>query len=165
VPGVDTGSTTGAGTAGEADPLRIVAAAWATNAGAGTPLATNGVPAGTLPVGTRLGGDDKRSYVRLSGTLATLFLTEDTANARAAVNGTASVSACQVTDRGWPEAEGEAFTAAPAFDPKACVVGTRSPDGRWSFDLASFASRTDDRGFALVPTPGGPVDFQVVFKR
>jgi hypothetical protein len=34
----------------------------------------------------------------------------------------------------------------------------------WSFPLASFAAPTDLRGFALVPTPGSAVDFQVCFK-
>jgi hypothetical protein len=146
-------------------PLRIAARAWATANGAGTPLATAGTTAGTLPVGTRLGSDDKRSFVRLMGSGKTLTLTEDPAAGRAAVNGTASVSACQITTGAWPEAEGESFDAAPKYDDKKCVAGTPDAQGVWTFDLSSFPSPADARGVALVPTPGGPVDFQVAFKR
>lgn len=143
-------------------PLRIVAKAWATRS-AGTPLASNGVTAGTLPVGTRAGQDDKLSYVRLSGDEKILRLTEDTSG-RATVQGPPAVKACQITVSGWKEGEAMAIPEAPKSDPTACVEGSRSPEGFWLFDLTGFATRTDDRGFALLPGKGAGVDFQVAFK-
>lgn len=143
-------------------PLRVVAKAWAT-ATAGTPVEREGVPAGMLPVGTRFGQDDKRSFVRLQGELTTLTLAEDTASGRTTT--TPAVSACQITQAAWAEGEATTFASAPPFDATQCVPGQRSSDGRWTFDFTSFASRTDLRGFALVPPAASkPIDFQVNFK-
>lgn len=146
-------------------PLTVRASAWASQ-GSGTPLATVGVPEGTLPVGTRLGQVDKASFVRIEGTATSLVLTEDPAGSRAGV-GDASVQACAVepADAAWVEAEAMSFDDAPDWDPNACADGVRSDDGTWRFDLGSFASRTGDAGFALVPTADAPLDFQVTFSR
>ena len=141
--------------------LRVRAKGWAT-ATAGTPLAAVGVPAGTLPVGTRLGQADKTSYVRLGGGGSVLVLVEDPAGTRT-TQGDPSVQACQVTEQGWQEKEAMSFDEAPEHDPATCAVGTRAADGRWTFDLGQFPSRTDDRGLALVPTADAPIDFQVAF--
>jgi hypothetical protein len=143
-------------------PLRVVAKAWASQAG-GTPVATVGVPAGTLPVGTRLGQADKASYVRLSGTGTVLALTEDPQGARTS-QGAPAVQACQITDAAWQEAEAMSFSDAPPHDAATCAAGTRSADGQWSFDLSRFPFRTDTRGFALVPAADAPLDFQVAFR-
>ena len=145
-------------------PLRIVGSAWASQT-AGTPLGAQGVPAGSLPVGTRLTQHDKRSYVRLSGTSPTLVLTphEDAAGQRSPETGT--ILACQIADPGWKDgAEPMAFDAAPAHDAEKCVPGVRGENGAWTFDLKAFPLRTDARGFALVPGPDAPLDFQVAFK-
>lgn len=144
-------------------PLRIVAKAWASRT-AGTPLAADGVPPGSLPVGTRANQDDKLSFVRLSGDETTLRLSEVTTGARATVQGPVKVMACQITASGWKEGEAIAFAAAPADDVTKCVEGVRSPEGVWLFDLAGFATRTDDRGFSLRPGKGAGIDFQVAFK-
>lgn len=144
-------------------PLQIVGSAWAT-ATAGTPLAAQGVPAKSLPVGTRVGQHDKRSYVRLSGSAPALTLAPhpDAAGQRAPETG--MILACQVTVAGWKDAEALRFADAPAHDSTKCVPGVRSADGSWTFDLSAFPTRSDDRGFALVPGPTAPLDFQVAFK-
>ena len=145
-------------------PLRVIGSAWASST-AGTPLAAQGVPAGSLPVGTRLSQHDKRSFVRLSGTAPTLVLTPhpDAAGQRSPETGT--ILACQIVDPGWKNgAEPLAFDAAPAYDAGKCVPGVRSENGAWTFDLKTFPLRTDARGFALVPGPDAPLDFQVAFQ-
>lgn len=141
-------------------PLRPTVTAWAT-ATAGTPFADLDVPEGSLPVGTRLGQQDKRSYLMLTGTSTTLVLREDETGARAAE--TAIVQACQIVDAGWEGGEAKAFDEAPEHDPAKCVSGSRGGDGNWSFDLSSFAAPTDERGVALLSGPDAPIDFQVAF--
>ena len=145
-------------------PLRIVGSAWASQT-AGTPLGAQGVPAGSLPVGTRLAQHDKRSFVRLSGTSPTLVLKPhaDAAGQRSPETGT--ILACQVNDPGWKDgAEPMSFDDAPAYDATKCAPGVRGEDGAWTFDLKAFPLRTDARGFALVPGPDAPLDFQVAFQ-
>jgi hypothetical protein len=160
----DTG-TSATTTTAPVRPLSIEASAWATQT-AGTPLASNGVPDGTLPVGKRVGQDDKRSFVRLSGTTAILALAEDSSGNRtppSTATGPVGVRACQVT-ADWDPAQGETFAQAPAYDTSRCATGARSDDGSWRFDLTAFFTRTDKRGFALVPTTDAAVDYQVTFK-
>jgi hypothetical protein len=143
-------------------PLRIVAKAWATQA-AGTPLATAGVPSGSLPVGKRLGQDDKRSFVRLAGEDDVLVLAEDSAGSRT-TTGALGVQACQITDVAWRDGEAMTFDQAPKYDARSCVAGTRADNGIWTFDLSGIPSRADQRGFALVPGAGSSVDFQVALR-
>jgi hypothetical protein len=142
-------------------PLTVAAKAWASR-DAGTPLASTDVPAGTLPVGNRLGQLDKASFVRLSGTATTLTLTADPSGARN-LAGAGSVQACPVT-ASWTAADAMALDQAPAYDTTKCVAGTHPDDSTWSFDLGAFADRAGGNGFALVPAPDAPVDFQVAFK-
>lgn len=151
-------------TAAAVQPLRITSSAWASKT-AGTPLASNGVPAGSLPVGKRVSQHDKRSFIRLSGSSATLVLAphQDAAGQRTPQAG--SILACQITDPNWKAGtEPMAFDAAPAYDATKCTLGQRGEDGAWTFDLKAFPLRTDSRGFALVPGPDAPLDFQVAFK-
>ncbi|HVM10769.1 MAG TPA: hypothetical protein VM345_20070 [Acidimicrobiales bacterium] len=144
-------------------PLRIVGSTWASRQ-SGTPLAAQGVPSGTLPVGVRL-TDDKRSYIRLAGDQKVLTLAEDPAGARS-TNGPVVVQACQVTTANWKDGEAIPLDGAPPFDAGSCVLGKRNAEtGTWTFDLASFPSPTDPRGFALVPGEGAGLDFQVAFKK
>lgn len=144
-------------------PLRIVASTWATRT-AGTPLASQGVPNSSLPVGSRLGQTDKASFIRLAGTATALHLVphEDASGQRSPEAG--AIQACQITDAGWKGGEAISFDDAPAYDPATCSAGVRHADGRWTFDLAGFPQRADDRGFALVPGPDEPLDFQVSFR-
>ena len=142
-------------------PLTVVARAWHTRS-AGTPVASQGVPAGTLPVGTRATLTDKLSAVRLAGEADLLRLSEEPAGSRNTA-GAVAVQMCQVTQGGWPEGEAKPMQEAPAHDATKCVNGSRSPDGVWTFDLSSFDTRTDDRGFVLVPGGGASPDFQVAF--
>jgi len=142
-------------------PLRVVGRTWATRT-SGTPVARDGVPADSLPVGTRV-QDDKLSFVRLSGTGRTLGLAEHPDGNR--VNsGPVAVRACQITVDTWKDGEAIAIAEAPAYDTTNCVAGVRSSGGVWIFDLGGYSDRTDRRGFALVPGAGAGVDFQVAFK-
>lgn len=142
-------------------PLTVVAKTYASRS-AGTPLAKDGVPAGTLPVGTRATQDDKRSFVRLAGDGTALGFTEDPAGARS-TSGPVKVQACK-GKAAFKDGEAIAFQDAPAYDTARCVQGERSASGVWIFDLSSFPDRTDDFGFALVPGVGAGIDFQVAFR-
>ena len=134
---------------------------WASSL-SGTGLGAADVPEGTMPVATRLGQVDKVSFVRLSGTATTLSLAEDVDGAREAV-GAGAVVICPVTDAAWAEEPDQSLEDAPAWDADACVAGTEDAD-TWTFDLAGFADRSGDRGFALVPDATAPPDFQVTFR-
>lgn len=143
-------------------PLRVRSSAWA-SAQAGTPVATTGVPAGSLPVGRRPGfSQDKVAFVRLAGTATSLKLMPhaDAAGQRAA--DTAQIQACRITTPDWKSGEAVAMADAPTWDCGVSVLGLRAEDGSWTFDLTVFADRADERGLALVPT-GDALDFQVAF--
>lgn len=165
--GSGSGSGTGTGSSGaveEDEALTVVAAAWASQT-AGTPIAGAGVPDDSLPVGTRLGRHDKRSFIRLSGdevSLTLLPVDDEGAHRRPEE---AVIQACQIEDAGWEEAEGMSFDDAPAYDAENCVDGVRGDDGSWTFNFLVYPQRADDRGFALVPGPDAPLDFQVAFAR
>jgi hypothetical protein len=144
--------------------LVITAAGWATS-DAGTPLADLGVPEGGLPVASRLGSDHRRSFIRLAGdtTLVRLGLVADTgANL---LQSSAIIRACPITVEGWTSATAQSFDEAPAFDCAHAVALRRLDDGTFVLDLAAFPDRGGARGFALVPAPDAPPDFQVVFSR
>ena len=144
-------------------PLTIVAAGWASATGA-TPVGSTGVPAGKLPVGKRIGQVDKYSFVRLDGDQKVLQLRTSAEGART-TTGVVGVSVCQITDKTWQEAENVPSDRAPKYDAEQCVEGEPAADGSsWSFNLLTFASPTDPRGFALVPT-GASIDYQVNFER
>lgn len=160
-PPPSTGSEDDAAGDVEPEPLRIVAAAYASTTG-GTPLPPE-VPEGSLPVGTRVDQMDKASYIRLDGAASSLLLTELADGRRGGDFEAPPVQACQITEPGWEPAENMSFGDAPAHDPEVCVPATMLPDGRWSIPLNLFADPTDDRGIALVPAPDAPIDFQVTF--
>lgn len=141
--------------------LAVVVSGWGTVT-AGTPLSAQQVPPQSLPVGKRVGQDDKRSYVRLAGSGATLRLQEDPEGSRT-TTGAISIQACRITVDNWSEGGDKPFSEVP-HDPQRCVLGTRASDGTWAFDLSAYDDRADTKGFALVPAPGSSVDFQVAFK-
>lgn len=140
------------------EPLLVRGFGWASSL-SGVP--SNDVPEGTMPVGSRLGNIDKVSFIRLSGTATSLSLHEDTAGAREAL-GAGLVVACQITDPGWEEKPDQALADAPAWQANSCVAGEES-DNTWVFDLSRFADIAGQAGFALVPAPDAPADFQVTF--
>lgn len=148
---------------GDSTPLTIAATAWASRT-AGTPFADVGVPPETLPVGTRLGQIDKASFILLDGGAEELRLKENESGNRT-TTGTATVNACRVSESGWEEGEAMSFDEAPEWSADDCILGERGEDGVWTFDLGPFDDRTDNRGFALVPGPGAPADFQVAFEK
>jgi hypothetical protein len=145
----------------ERTPFKIVAHGWATRE-AGTPLANEGVPDGTLPVGNRAGQVDKASYIKLSGNDLFLRLTEDSSGARN-VAGAGGVQACEITAN-WTPSDAGSLDTAPPYDPKSCAPGKAGGDGTWKFDMGQFDNASSGNGFALVPTSDAPVDFQVAFK-
>lgn len=159
-PGPD-GDDDPGGDEGSDEPLRVAGSGWASQ-GAGTPLASTDVPDGTLPVGKRADQLDKASFVRLEGSGFQLELTEDPEGARGVQD--PAVQACEITEPGWPEEEAMSFEEAPEWNPDACAPGTRNDDGTWTFALATFAPASEGPGFALVPGPEAPIDFQVTFE-
>ena len=161
-PSSDFSSTESTATTAAPRPLTIAGAGWS-SATASTPVGATGVPAGSLPIGKRIGQVDKFSFVRLQGEAAVLVLPEVTEGART-TTGNVGISACQITAAGWPEQENVPSDRAPKYDPASCVAGSRGADGSWSFNLLTFTTRNDARGFALVPT-GDSIDYQVNLKR
>ena len=142
-------------------PLRIRASGWSTRT-AGTPLASEGVPTNALPVGRRLGADDKLSFVRLTGTATVLSLQIGPEDGQRSPE-EAGVVACPVTSD-WQPAEAMSFSNDPTYDCSSPAAGQRQPDGSWTFDLSAFPDRTGDKGFALVPSGDDPLaDWQVAF--
>lgn len=143
-------------------PLFVSDFGWATVT-AGTPLASSDVPEGSMPVGKRVGQDDKIAYVRLIGTADVLELPETSGGQRTPPVGDIGVRLCQSEDADWTSGGGKTFDEAPSYDDGACVDGERSEDGVWTFDLSRFDDPEDRRGFVLVPGPDSAVDFQVAF--
>lgn len=137
-------------------PLMIVRSGWWSRT-AGTPLATADVPEGTLPVGKRVGQDDKRSFIELAGEESILEMKEEAEGGRQQL-GAAQLQLCPLTAE-WEDAEG--MTESPPFDANSCVAGSYGNGGIWSFDLTQFGNAAAWAGFAIVPAPSAPVDFQV----
>ncbi|MGI8792958.1 MAG: hypothetical protein ACR2H3_07265 [Acidimicrobiales bacterium] len=144
-------------------PLRTIVTGWASATG-GTAVGSTGVPAQSLPVGTRFSQTDKASFVRLAGTATTLYLKENPDGSRT-TQGAPAVRACQITTRDWKAAENATFDQSPKWDSAQCVAGQRRTDGVWSFDLSGLPGVTDNRGVALIPGASSPVDFQVAFQQ
>ncbi|MGQ0434780.1 MAG: hypothetical protein ACT452_20515 [Microthrixaceae bacterium] len=143
-------------------PLAVRGFGWAGSL-SGTALSTATVPSGRMPVGARAGSLDKVTFLRLRGTTDILTLVEDTAGAREAL-GAGAVRACAITEATWSEHPDQALADAPAIDTDHCAEGVESAGNTWTFDLSSFATRTSDYGFALLPTTSAPPDFQLTFK-
>lgn len=142
-------------------PLRVTESLWASRT-AGTPLADEGVPEGALPVGTRLSQDDKRTFVRLSGTATVLTLKLGAPEGQRSPDA-AAVQACKITDITWKPGKAVSFEDAPPYSTQDCVPGKAGPDRSWSFDLSTFVDRAGEGGVAIVPGPEPPLDFQLAF--
>jgi hypothetical protein len=150
---------TTASTAPAKKAATITATSWASRT-AGTPVAANGVPAGSLPIGKVVGQDDKMSFIRLSSRPDRIVLKPHAEGQRTPETGV--IQACMIKTVGWHGGEAVAFDAAPERDCSVSVTGVRAEDGSWSFDLRPFEGRSGD-GIALLPGPGAPLDFQVAF--
>lgn len=154
VRGFDSGATSPA--SAEAAPLTVVRSGWWSRT-ANTPLGGTGVPEGTLPVGKRVGQDDKISFVELVGDGPLLTFGEEAEGARQQV-GAPKLSLCPLTEE-WKE--GAPMSDTPAFDTTSCVAGSYTAGGTWSFDLTTYGDPGAWAGFAIVPAPDAPLDFQV----
>jgi hypothetical protein len=145
--------------------LTVVDAGYAASS-AGTPLATVGVPSGSVAVALRANQADKIAYVRLAGAGTTLSLLLDQSGANL-LDALAGLLLCPVVEESWNLGAGEKLPAdAPAYDCAAAIVATRSPSGdRWTFDMSSVTDPARSAGFAIVPdaTAAAPT-FQVVLR-
>lgn len=141
-------------------PLSVSGWGWAGSTGA-VDVSVSPVPEGTLPVANRLGGVDKVSFVRLTGTATTLRLEEDVEGAREAL-GAAAIQLCPIEDAGWAEEPGQSMDAAPTWA-DSCVAGVEADDA-WTFDLSGLGDPASPNGFALVPGADAPADFQVTLQ-
>jgi hypothetical protein len=137
-------------------PLFIVRSGW-WSATAATPLGGEGVAEGTLPVGKRVGQDDKRSFIELAGDESILTMKEEAEGSRQQL-GAPQIQICPISTE-WEDAEG--MTESPPYDTNSCVTGSYGDGGVWTFDLTQFGAVAEWAGFAIVPAPGAPVDFQV----
>ena len=123
------------------------------SATAGNPLATAGVPEGSLAVALRGGDPEKVAFVRLAGEGDFLDLTVDETPGANVLDALAGLLLCPVLDDGWSVGAGDTSLAdAPRYDCGDPVVGVRSESGlRWTFDLTDLADPTSSRGLAIVP--------------
>jgi hypothetical protein len=158
--GTSTVDTTNGSVTEQPKPLQVVGKLWAGRTG-GTPVAKDGVPEGTLPVGVRV-TDDRISFVRLAGDGTSLGFASEASGTRE-TSGPIKVQACKATAK-WADAEAVPLREAPTYDEARCVQGTASASGVWLFDLSSFSDRTDEFGFALVPGDGAGIEWQVAFR-
>lgn len=141
-------------------PLRIARKGY-TSTAAGTPLATVGVPDGSLPVAAFVGQPEKESYFTLTGDGIALELHESSAAGANFGQDQAQILVCKVTETGWELPPGSAPEEAPDYDADRCVDGVRSSEGTWLFDLTPFGEAADDAGFALTPSEESTATFQV----
>jgi len=151
---------------------------WNRAAGGGLPLTSPAlpfpVPANGLAISASNGEPEKSAAVgialdvdpaRLDRLLLNLGEVADSgANDGAAV---AAIRACPIKSS-WTEVKGGAWPPPPITgDLASCVVGSRSTDGIWSFDLTGFARRwlsgdLAQNGVLLVEDVNAPSTFQVV---
>ena len=145
--------------------------------GTPAPLPTPDVPADDLPVQAFGGQSQRETFLHLDLAFeaashvdrAVLVLHEDAAAQGNLATDTATVEAVPVADFfsggdvAKPYANRPAVAAAPA------VVGTRAPDGTWTFDLAPIAQAWANQslannGIALRVLTGSTASFQVIWR-
>ena len=160
--GADTPSDLGED-AGKPGPLRVVDGGYA-SAAAGSPLATVGVPDGSVAVARRAGQPFHITFLRLEGQGPTLELFVDGRGTNT-FDALAGLSLCVVPADGWQVDGGStSLEEAPDYDCSEAVDGRRSDTGdRWSFDTSALVTSAIG-GIAIVPStaPGTP-EFQIVF--
>lgn len=135
------------------------------SAAAGTPLATVGVPEGSVAAARRAGHVDKVAYLELDGSTGRLELDVDADGVNVAAE-LAGLRLCRVTAVQWDVGAGDVAPAdAPEYDCAASVAGERNDAGdRWAFDLDGL-DLADATGVAIVPDADAVApEFQVVFR-
>ena len=138
---VSTSTTTAARPPADAAPaidaLVVVENGWARSRGI-TDLFPATIDDGELPVGSTLGREDYRSFVRLDGEGSELRLSviDDHPDNRSAE--AASIQACANTTDTWAAGGDQAMGDAPNPDPARCVEGVRD-DNEFRFDLSGLA--------------------------
>lgn len=144
-------------------PLTVSAAGFA-SAGAGTPLATTGIPEDGVPVTRRAGQPYNVAYLALAGRGPQLVLNvhADSLSTPAALVG---IQLCVVTESNWKVGRGDtSLTDAPDYDCADAVTGVAAADGStWSFDVSALDLR-EPAGVALIPLgEGTSPEFQIIF--
>lgn len=144
------------------EPLTISAAGWA-SAAVGSPLATLGVPEGSVPVTRRGGSPFNVAFLRLSGNAGPFELAVDDSGT-STPTAFAGIDLCAVTDEVWEVGRGDtSLDDAPDYDCGRAVAGVPSASGdRWTFDVAALGAASLP-GVALVPAGDFP-EFQIVFR-
>ena len=149
--------------AGPRQPLSIREGGWYARLAAPANQ-SRGFASSEYPVGADATGDNRHSFVRLTGTTTTLVLAVDPASTATYGGSLARLRACPTLDRTWrPVAE---QPTAPAYASTGCAIGSASPDGSiWSFDLALLPDPTGPAGVTLVADLSAPVTgaFQITF--
>jgi hypothetical protein len=157
------GAADPAGSDGDTEAVRVASGGYASTA-AGTPLATAGVPDGSVAVGRRGTQTDKVAYLRLTGGGTPLELTVDPEGVSTFAD-LAELRLCIVTEKRWAVGQGDVTPAnAPDVDCSDAVSGKRSTTGdRWTFDVSSL-DLSAIPGVAILPGADALApDFQVVF--
>lgn len=149
--------------AGPRQPLGIREGGWYARFAA--PVSQGrGFASSEYPVGADATGDNRHSFVRLTGTTTTLVLAVDPASTATYGRSLARLQACPTLDRTWrPVAE---QPTAPAYASSGCAPGAASPDGSsWSFNLSLLPDPTGAAGVTLVADLSAPVSgaFQITF--
>jgi hypothetical protein len=131
------------------------------------------VPDDGLPVGATFGEPVRATGIGMMVDAApgaaveeaTLTLVEDSS-----FGGDAEIVACPILEF-WVDGPNQPYDSMPAVDCDRAVIGERSDDGTWVFDLTpiaadwlDLASGIDPNGVALLPGPESTATFQVVFE-
>lgn len=136
-----------------------------TSRGAGTAVATTGVPEDAVAVANRAGLPDKLAYVQLAGSGPQLVLAvaEDPVASR--LESFAVLQACPVVAKDYSVGRGDVDTSsAPSYDCGQGVLGERQAEGAaWSFDISKFPAAVRQNGVVLLPAADAAPDFQVSF--
>jgi hypothetical protein len=137
-----------------------------TSRGAGTALATAGVPEDAVAVANRAGLPDKLAYVQLVGTGPQLVLAVADDPVASRFESFAVLRLCPVVAKGYQLGRGDVDTAsAPAYDCARSVLGERQADGAaWSFDISTFPTAVRQNGVVVLPAAAAAPDFQVSFR-
>lgn len=146
------------------EPFAIVSGGWASRY-AGTPLASFGVPEGSVPVSARGTTSENITFLTFRGDAGPLVLQVDPQGANRLPE-LALLRLCVVPAPTFTVGRGDVpLEQAPPMDCERSVDGVRSPTGdAFSFDLPSV-DLTGAAGLAIGPvaSPSSP-DFQVVLR-
>lgn len=144
-----------------AGPLQVDDGGFA-SATAGTPLATLGVPEGSVAVALQAGQLDKVTYLQLSG-MGTLSLAVDP-NGGNRLEALAAIQLCPAAPGAIVGRGDVTPQEAPQYDCAKTVKGVRDPAGTgYTFDLKGLTAQQAS-SVAILPVSGTLSDFQIVFR-